>query len=434
MLRGSVAYGWEYEGGRLDLSRDPLRGYLHKQDDGLLRFETLDESVLARRNIFEKPSPTSIVISTPLGAGILLDTHPLVGGSFHFGGSRASVLTYRAYSLLFDIDLNNLTDLRLNDVACQFSGLGGWAGLRMLQTESGEVDDDGYANDATIRLRPIKAQTAKRALPGSLSLEVDGNWGITERHEEAAVTTALVLRSIALRPRPHDVLMRPLLDIQDLLCVLYRGFVPALPSRIGPRLRNRSRPLFWTKTCMHVPRQAIEPASDMRPLLPLKSLGGAAGLARWVRLCQDFPDVTTAVTATYREGAETPETIILHVGAAFELWVAHHNKTTAWAKKKNAPTPAHAIARHTGGPAFERWTGSSDAWAAEFWDYYNAMKHRTGKTRDPDKMYLLASSGRWLLTTALLDRVARSKAASRGAFSSHTLDALGERMRAALKP
>jgi hypothetical protein len=82
VLDGSVAYGWEYDGRTPpDISAEPLRGYFRRQPDGVLVFEALDENVLARENFFEKSSPRAIVVSTPLGAGVLLDTRPRVGGS-----------------------------------------------------------------------------------------------------------------------------------------------------------------------------------------------------------------------------------------------------------------------------------------------------------------------------------------------------------------
>jgi hypothetical protein len=427
-LRGTLAYGWLWSGaGPVDLDRDPLNGWLQLRPDGVLQYEVLPDDPFGD----EPVAPIAIALSTPHGAAVLLDLSPRVGQNLQFGGSSASVHRYQATTLLFGVELDELRTSKLSSVALHFAGFGGWAGLDILETKT-KTDADGLVQSATLELKPSRTHTLPKALPGSLDLQIVGHWTTAKQDQgELAVRTALEVRARGRTHKEADTLLAPLAHIQDLLALMHGGFVSAVAAPVGVPSPRTERPLLWSRRCMHKGGAAIELQNDAHPFLSLADIGGPAALARWTRLCIAHPLVTGAITAVFREGAESTHTRLLGVGVGVERWVAAHRRTAQWAAKAKSPTPAHALARRVGGP-FATWVGDPNKWAREFHDTYNAVKHHTGRQEDPELAYLIAFAARWLLIAALLDRISLSKGPSRILFGGYRLSGIGEALRSTL--
>lgn len=430
-LHGVLAFGWSWTGtGRIPIDEDPVRGWLRRLDDGRLRYDVLVEDLeddSAGPFGHGKPAPGALALATVEGAAILLDLAPQVGWNYRYGDYRASTRTFFARTILFDVDLETMRSVRLASAALQFEGLGGWAGLRIVESDL-QTDAEGLVQGATLKLQRSPTHNLPRALPRSLSLALGSHWSIAVQREGRTIQTAMELRVTAARRRPHGELVEPLLRLQDLVSILHRGHITSLPTPVDHPAPKATRTLLWTAPAMHAPVRAIPVRDSPTPLLSLAEVGGPRALARWVRLCATHPDVTGAIADVYREGPEGPQTALLRIGVAIEKWVARHCRSTAWASKKAHPTAERALASRGGAP-FGKWVGNADVWATQFHDAYNALKHHTGQQLDDERLYRLASSARWLLTAALLDRIAASRGPSRRLFTAYRLDAEGGELR-----
>ena len=72
----------------------------------------------------------------------------------------------------------------------------------------------------------------------------------------------------------------------------------------------------------------------------------------------------------------------------------------------------------TGADIEAEWVGDPDQWLDLFWSSYQNIKHNPTADLDPSLIHALEVSGRWLLTSALLDECAGSKSPSRHLFGT----------------
>ena len=76
------------------------------------------------------------------------------------------------------------------------------------------------------------------------------------------------------------------------------------------------------------------------------------------------------------------------------------------------------------GREFGDFVGNPQRWARLLWNRYEALKHRPTLSYDAHELHLLAESARVLLTCALINRVAGTKAPTRAlcrATQNHNL-------------
>lgn len=431
ILNGSTAFGWSYKGtGKVDLEQVPLRGYVRRHEEGHIEFEALDENPIEEGPLLlNAEAPPMLVLSTPHGAAILLDVHPQTGGSFNFGGGSASVVRFRADSVASGIDIYEIKTARMKSLALRFPGFGGWAGMNSFTRPTTASARHG---GATLELRPTRREVSKRSLHSSLALSVEGYWDFVDSGPSAVtVHTGLDVEVSAVRARAFGQFIEPLLDFQDLLSLVNRGFVASAPAPTGLLGVGGGSPLLWNRRAMYTPKGAILASGRPRPLVSLADLGGVAGLARWSNLRRDHRVVVDTVSTPYRNGPDTIETAIIRVGSAIELWVAAHRRVAAWAEKGRSKSFAEALALHVGGP-FEKWVGSTANWAEQFTLHYNGTKHHTPHVIDPEALRAFATTGRWLLVCALLNRIAGTKQPSRSILNSYQLEHTGESVRQVL--
>lgn len=248
--------------------------------------------------------------------------------------------------------------------------------------------------------------------------------------DQRTLHAPIAISCTSQRRRETWDLLQPLLFVQDLLNFAFGGFVAAEGGTatvdIAPPTDGRTEPSpsLWSGPLMvRAPATTAPESMSAFPLFSLQTLGGAAGLARWVRLCERHGRATAPVVRPFRFGAVTPSVGMLETAAGIESWVKS-NRPAAWTKGPFATVLARRVGR-----SFSDWVGDPEKWSKAFWGTYNKLKHDT--TYDPDQFEVqdLLVSGRYLLAAALLDRVAGTKAPSGQIFTKPRLNAVGLRLR-----
>lgn len=438
LLDGVVAKGYEWSGaGPVDFGQTPMHGYVHQAQDGAIEFEAIDEDPLTRHgDPSRRTAPAAVALSTPLGGAVLVDVRPTVGFNLQFGAARESVIRLRSDTLLFGVDIGALDSLLMRGVSARFEGLGAWAGLRSLRS-SPSTDSAGRLTGLNVTVGGAgggSRQDAARRLPGSLRLALDEHWAYRDTDDGGLnISTALEVDVSAGRPRPFAEYLEPVLDVQDLLSAMYRGFVAGSPGRVAlHRYLGDESPVFWNRIAMHRNPRSIARPKRKHPLFSATQIGGVEGVARWVNLCAEHRAAVDAVVAVYREGPESASATVLRVGAAIEQYVGAHARSAKWASRKAATSFELALANHVAKAEFAVWSGDPEKWADRLHVHYLGAKHHLPRTSDPAELDLFARGARWLLLAALLDRVATTKLPSRRVFASGQNEALGRLTRVAL--
>ena len=436
VLQGNVGLFWpqEYQG-RVDLRDDVLlRGYIHQKNDLLVEVRALDErddggslgstSRPRAEALFGAAEQTGILIPEVLGTG----------RTTQYGGSRASVLSYRARALMTGVDVWSAKSSRLQMASLNFEAGLDFSGLSAIQG-SQKVDPKTHlVTEATFTLRagssPLNGGKYK-----AFDLSLAADWATSGTSTRRTLSSGLSIQLSAARPRPFGDFRPLLLGIQDLLNLAYDRFVPADVGRaVVHGCDDHTRSYLWMEEAMvpppHVTRTHAR--EETYPLFTLADVGGSDGFRRWLSVRERFPDAAVVVASGFRDGGSRQPSRLLEVAAAIEYYVNVNRKAGAiWARKATAPSHAEALARHVGRP-FKLLIGDHAIWANKFLATYNGVKHDPGFQRDPEEMRLLSWSGQILLLAALLDRTSRTKAPSRRIFSDHRLAASGKAVRAIL--
>lgn len=394
---------------------DPLRGHLVREQ-AWVTFQALDE-----RDVFtgfgedQDDPPSHMAGLSPLTSIVLLEIPPPSWTSV-FGGYRASTRTYRARTAIGGVPIDRLKTHRLSTLEAQFLGITWWAGQRPIET-SRTTDEDGRIKTLDLHLGEAPAVSAR--LSRGRDLTMSSTWSTQGGEDTSTIYAPITFTCSARRPVEIIDLLVPLLRVQDLLNLAYSTYLHASGGAAGVDLRPpddrnldpRAYPI-WNGALMNGPPGfEADDRRAKRPAFGLLSIGGVAGISRWVGLTEKYDRATSALTDRYRLGPASSVTRLREVANAIEYWVSVHRRTTAWARlppgTKN-PSPVKALARHVG-PRFRTWVGNADVWAEEFWDTYNAIKHDPAFVIQHGSVADLATSGHALLSCALLNRAARTK-------------------------
>lgn len=430
ILDGSLGLFWRYEGGG-PLEGKHAHGYIKKVDGGEVEIQMLadPEDDLAFWAEHKNP-PRSFVASTPEGA-ILVTAFTQHRSTRSFGGYNASVTGYRARAVICNIGLDDIVDPLCTSASAEFPGLQAWSDMSILEQTFGF--DQNKVKSSEIQLKESSALEKQAQLGGGLLLFARPRWGTSQRAEQVTVSTALEIGCRARRPKSILELVRPIERVQELLSLAWNARVAARPGRAtlsteGTDPREPD-PLLWYGPIVQSPPDAVEPNFQIIPLFTVEHLAGFAGVARWVKLCNDHPRAVAPVTDPLKNPNALGPTRIRDVAAGIEYWVALHRRAAAWTKKRNKDdTLAHALARRVGS-GFDDWIGGADEWAARFWSRQNALKHDPAIDVNFEEIAYLAATGRVLLMCALLDRIAGSKRTSRSILQHHQVQPMGRRMR-----
>lgn len=408
---------------------DTQRGWL-QQTDSWVSVESLTEDVMAEFSArADPPTPAGIVGITKHGPILMLEVlgpYP----SISLGGSKSSHRRYRARTILSPVPVRELRSTRLTHLEASFPEIHRWAGIETIQ-ETYSRDNDGKLTGFSFKEGPFNAISAK--VTRGRSITIGTTWGVDGPGDRRTINAPVTLACSASRPKNLWDLLAPLLNLQDLLSIAHVGFVAADDGigrlHINPTCDDDNKANLWNGALMVPSKGAIIPKSMTElPLFYLSTIGGVRGLSRWIRLTESHPRATRPVTTTFRNGLLTPYVALMEAAAGIEYWTGIHKRSSSWAKTgKNYPPP-EALGNRVG-RSFKTWVGGSlHAWADDFWSSYNAFKHDPKQAFDVQHLTDLALAGRYLLTAALLDRIAGTKAPSHHLFRSHHLYPLGDRL------
>jgi hypothetical protein len=429
-LVGSLGLFWTGE--RDETGPVQLRGYLDR-DAGWARLQTLEERDLP---LFpNQPAPEQILGRVPNTSVLLLELPP-PSMSRALAGYRASTTTFRARTVVADIPLDRVLSNKVLALQADFLGITHWAGLQPIVTEA-DHDDVGRVSAYRLALQSHDPLTV--SISGSRTLEVSVDWNVTGSPDAPTVYAPVTITSRAKRPRPVWDLLQPLLRVQELISLAHSAFVPASGGKCIPHLAAHAdgdefvipddhlqrRPM-WNGALM-IPSPAARTSATTIPAFGVESLGGVAGLRRWITLTETHDRATTVLSEPYRVGGTSAGNTLRAAANGIEYWVAAHRRAASWTQlpkgTRNA-SPAKALARHAG-RNFRQWVGNPDRWAEEFWDAYNALKHDPAFVIDQPHLHDLAQSGRYLLAAVLLDRAGRSRTPSAHLLKSGNISQLG---------
>jgi hypothetical protein len=385
--------------------------------------------------------PEALVGRLPSTTVIALELLPR--GSTRVFGLNASTRRYRARTLVADAPLDRLRSSRLRSLTSEYLGLGHWSGTR-----SGE-ETWTQAPDGTIQAFELKVGApppdARVSLSGGRSIAVSAHWSVTGPEDDRRIRMPMTVRIEANRPLDVVQFLAPLVHVQNLISTVFSGFVATTGASAGldltppgrHELNTQRRFPCWSGPLFQCPDGVPPAGSTAWPSLSLSDLGGAAGAARWIRLCEQHPRATSPAVSPYRFGASTVETELLSIAAAFEYWVAvHRSERVRWADGSAKPKgiSGHEFMMrclaHRAGSSFAEFVGDVARWTADFSNSYNRLKHDPSASLDQGLMADLVRSGRLLLFGLLANRVAGTRTPTRKLFDYNAHHALGSRLRA----
>lgn len=328
------------------------------------------------------------------------------------GGSWGSIRTaqYRSRCLVLDPPAQQIDDDTVVAVQLHYYGLSGWSGERRLNDEP--VVEDGEVVGWAAELRWHSGTSVP--LDDGYTLKFASGHSVSGPYDRRTLTAPLVITIQSKERRPVGEHLVRLDAVHALLAVAHKE--TPLASGGGVRFAETQHGYcaLWERT-MISPR----PLGDLThefPYLGLDNVGGAEGVASWVRLALEHRRAVEPLVRHVLFSDQTPESRILSTAAAMEYWVGSNARSASWAKKEAGEDLPGALTRYVDS-AWASWIGDSDQWVKEFWKAYLDLKHFRADTPDPSTVHALEVSGRWLLTAALLDHCTGSAEASRHLFS-----------------
>ena len=430
---GSIGFFWHIPAGlKPDLGSEPHRGHV-RTDGAWALVETLEEDAEeAWLREDDPPEIEGIAAALATSSALLLEVQDN-GYSTNIGGWRASIRRHRARTVVAPVPFDRLRTVKASSLQAHFFGVSKWAGMTAA-TESVETDAGGRGKSWSMRLESPPPQRSRLVDRRALVLQAD--WAAKGPHDQRTVTAPVAISCESKVPRRAWDLLEPLLRVQDLLSFIHGGFVAADTGTATLDLRSDSqrpqgRSTLWNGALMVPSPAAPALPSNPIPYLDVATMGGAPGLSRWVNICLNHPRAVRPFLTPYRYGSPPPELALMETATGIEYWV-NANRKHSWADKARGPHAA-ALGRHVG-VGFTQWIGNTPAWAEEFRQTNNGLKHNPASTFDPNVISDLALSGRLLLAAAILDGVARNHQPSRSIFNSFRIYALRDRLRARYAP
>lgn len=430
--QGTLGFFWPIAETAPDLEKEPERGHA-RREGGWILLDVLDESPIESLRLgleATADAPTALLGVMADEAAMFLEVID-AGRNTRFGGSRASSKRYLARTAVGGVPVDRLRTPSLKELHAHFHGIGGWAGMSATKENWGS--EDGRVKEWSVALSDT--EDLSHRLSGGRALVLSTTWRVDGPTDKRTISAPVSLGCMSSRPIDVWELLQPVLQIQDLLSFAYEGFVAAdggsahLDLEPAEEERLSQTPSLWNGALMVRSPAATAPKSmNERPLFHLETIGGIAGLTRWIRLSAAHPRATRPVVARYREGRPSAALTLMEVAAAVEYW-AKANRPAAWADSAVKHRKWVQALADRCGKAFADWVGDPDTWARAFWGSYNGLKHEPTFGSDARELVDLAESARYLLAAVMLDRVALTKAPSRAIFKHYRLDGLGARLR-----
>ncbi len=414
LMSGSIGFFWTAveDFGAEDLA---MQGHVHLSDDGDLVLNLL---ALHEKPFRETPMPTSLAAATTAGAALFLDVHHSRLATTS-GGYQVPTRTYRAHGVVSGPPLRDLESDRFLEISAFFPGVGDWAGIAG-SSSLPSLDEQGRLKSLSITVQAAEPQGQR--LVGGRQLELSTHWQVDGPEDRRTIYAPVEFKISTSRPSRWADLIRPLQSVQGLLSLAYDGLVVADGGKVTMDSRTRpvESPTWWNARLMRRPNGAREPRSMAEfPGFYLSTIGGIAGLRRWIELSNSHPRATGPLVARHRYGLQNVETRLMEIAAAIEYWVSAHRRSAQWARRPMGQGKYAAnLAARVGAP-FSELVGDAMAWSRRFWATNNLLKHEPNSQYDAYEVSILAQTGAVLLQSALLNRVAGTSAPARSICDSH---------------
>jgi len=424
LMDGAIGYFWTALED-FDSLDQAMPGHVRLSDDGDLVLDLLDPQGAPFREI---PLPSSIAATTPVGGALFLDVRHGRLATTH-GGYRVGTRTYRAHGVVAGAPLRSLRSDGFLDVSAFFPGIARWAGVAGSDTTPSK-DDQGRLKALAITVQA--AESRGQDLSRGRRLELSTHWQVDGPEDRRTIYAPVEFKISVSRPAKWTDLVPALQSIQGLLSLAYDGLVVADGGRVRmdtdqPLMES---PTWWTARLMRRPDGARAPRSMTEiPNFHLGTIGGIAGLRRWIELTDKHPRATGPLMARHRYGTQNVETRLMEIAAAIEYWVSAHRRSAQWARRSlGKGSFAANLAARVGNP-FAEFVGDPMKWSRKFWSTNNLLKHEPNSEYDGYEVSLLADTGAVLLQSALLNRVARTTVPARVICDSHRYYHLGAKIR-----
>lgn len=339
------------------------------------------------------------------------------GGSW--GGLRTA--RYRSRCLVLDPPAQEINNDTVVAVQLHYYGLYRWSGERRLSDEPVVVDGKVVGWTAELRW----SAGIRVPLHDGYTLRFSSGHTVAGPYDRRTLTAPLVITIESKERRPISEHLVRLDAVHALLAVAHRETPVASSGGVRFAETQKGYSALWERAMI-----SLSPLGDLThdfPHFGLDNVGGAEGVAGWVRLALEHRRAIEPVVRHVLFSNQTPESRILSTAAAMEYWVGSNARSANWAKKKAGEDLPGALTRIVDS-SWASWIGDSERWVKDFWKAYLDLKHFRTDTPDPSTVHALEVSGRWLLTAALLDHCSASGEASRHLFSKG-LGSLGHSVR-----
>jgi hypothetical protein len=443
---GRLGRFWEWRDGYVDMTTPPMYGHLAQRDSHV-------EVTVAAPDDFDATASRlsdALAARSPVAPDALLgilehESVLLVGLSRRGPGTRwkrqplTNTATYTARDVVAHLyGAERLKSPKLRSASVVFPGMPRWAGINSVDQTS-DISEDGLIRSARIDLLPLADLPSGRIRPG-MSLRADVHWSVNQQvTEQLTVSTGLAVQCRTTEPAPVHDFVRALSHVQLAVVLAYRTWITPEPGwavlHLKGSARTGERSQFWSGELMTKPRGVRDAdATPVSPFVTFEQLGGTRGLARWVRLCEELPRVVEPLRMFHRNGATTVYDHINATCSAIEYWAASWKSRPGWGAVPGAPGGEIGklyVVAHRVGREWMEFVGDLPRWASLVWDAYLSTKHFRPSARKLSfyERQLLTTSVDLLLTGALLNEAAGSKAPTRGILGHHDVAALGERLR-----
>lgn len=415
-------FWWQGEGLRIDDSPEP--GYVKQSDDGTIQVELLSEGVPSSRGIVRRGiPPTRAIVGTTRKSGIILLHKTRSSYRWHSGRYGNSVISHWFQGFVYEVWVDKLKSLEFNDVSAYFPLGLRWASMGGVEVALTVHEDAEVPSQLTYTLRDERVEETAKIAAG-LSVVLSPHWTTHENEGDVIIDTSLEVTCKSERPVEYTKLLEVLIEFQDLINLAFPNAVLASKGRASPvyDVEARERAVMWHSALMMDPVPDRQPVRHEEPYFSLADVGGAKGVARWLKLCRSNRRLTQLVGGAWRSGNRPAETRLLEAAVAIEHIVvdARVRGRPKWATARRDGNMALLLARR-GGPTFKNWLQDVDEWAKLFWLTYGQLKHRISSPQTA-QVTALADVG-WVLVVAyVLDRVSLTKAASRRLLGDYRLE------------
>lgn len=406
-----------------------LSGHIRVDDDGAEISVVASTPEDAAATWSNDPANHQVVFGITEAGTVLMHVHSWTRSTTR-GTFAVQVVRWNASAVLVDVDDDEVDADNVSSLSLEYFGLTSWSNAGRYDHEVIQDTPGGPALGWRIEAR--REEPATVAIDEAFDLTIATNVSPSGVPGRLAIEAPLIVRINSNERRSYEDHIVRLDAVHGLLSLAHLD--PVNATRGWARLERKKTlgpTRWWDRTMMGAVSEHDN--VNLFPIFRLEDLGGADGVAAWIRTCLIHPRSVTPLVRHRLFENQSPESRLLSTAAAMEYWVVSHRRTDEWAGKTGkTDTIALATARSVGS-AWGSWIGDSDSWAKQFADTYTELKHLPTVGPDPDTVSALEYAGRWLLTASILDECVGDDKPSTRIFGGGIPYPIGQNVRRRLK-